>query len=110
MFSFPIWQKRVLDNKWSRHAFNCSKCPREGCPAWYDTFNVTNPSTGISEEYSGCQFMFRAAVDSEQLHWTHKVAKSAQVQNQLIGKAFTKLTQPKELPLIEGEILDDVPE
>lgn len=30
--------KKRLETKWSKNAFKCVKCPREGCPAWNSVF------------------------------------------------------------------------
>ena len=30
--------KERLKTKWSKHAFNCAKCPKEGCPAWGNVY------------------------------------------------------------------------
>jgi hypothetical protein len=107
---FNSWLKRLLDNKWERQAFNCSKCPKAGCPAWYEGYSIVNPATGAAESYNGCQFVLNAAITSEALHYTHATTKAVGAQNHLIGAAIRTLKAPATMPLLEGEIVDDVPE
>lgn len=48
---------------WDKNAFNCSKCPKAGCPAWKQLIE-TNPSNGEQRIKDGCAFQLAPKIES----------------------------------------------
>ena len=84
------WREVTERNEWSRHAFNCHKCPEKGCPAW-TTMDVIDPDTGSLNPVSGCLFRFVPQLFSESLGITHQVGKQQAVQTQTIKQSTVVL-------------------
>lgn len=53
---------RSQNVKWDRNAFNCSKCPKGGCPAWWKfKWNLYNTELKIHSEkqIEGCGYVLQ---------------------------------------------------
>ena len=55
-------EERAKDSTWHKDSFNCKKCPKNGCPAWWDfTWNMYNKELKVHSEkkIQGCGFVLQ---------------------------------------------------
>ena len=73
-------RQKLKDAKWHRNAFNCSKCPESGCPAWMDlnwTYTNSDSKDQRVEKAEGCSFAWMPVLMADVITSSHHV-RSAQ--------------------------------
>lgn len=102
---------RAKNTQWSKNAFNCSRCPKEGCPAWWKIEQKLQDNTTkeiVSKELEGCGFVLLPVfmldvVASSYMSYDAICQKTNELDN-IVKKGIVglaKLVQLREVKILE---------
>ena len=97
--------KERLKTKWSKHAFNCAKCPGAGCPAWNSVFLDDHVRGRRSLE--GCGFVLNPLLQNLAMGFSLGAMQTTEAVGKQIAAGLAEQRQleaQRELKVIQSGV------